>query len=90
VDILKIEVKVIPGARKRGIHLEQGRLKIKLLSKPIDGKANEELIDVLSDFLGVKRREVLILSGQKDTRKILSIPIDNEQFMQLFSAEGMV
>jgi uncharacterized protein len=89
VDILKIEVKVIPGARKRGIHLEEGRLKVKLLSKPIDGKANEELIDVLSDFLGVKRREILILSGKKDTRKIVSIPIDNEQLTQHFGAEGM-
>ena len=73
---MNIEVKVIPGARKRSISLEGPCLKVKLLSKPIKGKANEELVEYLADTFRLKRREVVIVAGERDTRKIVSIPLD--------------
>ena len=73
---MNLEVKVIPGAHKRAISLEGSLLKVKLLSKPMKGKANEELIEYLADTFRLKRREVVIVAGERDTRKIVSIPLD--------------
>ena len=73
---MNIEVKVIAGARKRGISLEGSLLKVKLLSKPLKGKANEELVEYLADTFRLKRRDVAIVAGERDTRKLVSIPLD--------------
>ncbi|OPY63726.1 MAG: hypothetical protein A4E57_03736 [Syntrophorhabdaceae bacterium PtaU1.Bin034] len=84
---MNIEVKVIAGARKREMKLEGSRLKVKLISKPIKGKANEELIEFISDTFKVKRREITIVSGEKDTRKIISVPIQEEALRQVIEGQ---
>jgi uncharacterized protein (TIGR00251 family) len=83
---VNIEVKVIAGARKREIRLEGARLKVKLISKPVQGRANEELLDLLADAFGVKRRDLRIIAGEKDTRKVVSIPISEEGFTQVMES----
>ena len=82
---MNIEVKVIAGARKRAIMLEGSLLKVKILSKPLKGKANEELIEYISDTLGIKRKDVAIVSGQRDTRKVISIPVDEETLRRVLA-----
>jgi uncharacterized protein len=73
---VNIEVKVIAGARKRGISLEGSLLKVKILSKPLKGKANEELVEYIADTFRLKRRDVAIVAGERDTRKLVSLPLD--------------
>jgi len=82
---VNIEVKVIAGARKRAIMLEGSLLKVKILSKPLKGKANEELIEYISDTLGIKRKDVAIVAGQRDTRKVISIPVDEETLRRVLA-----
>jgi uncharacterized protein len=84
---VNIEVKVIAGARKRELRLEGSRLKAKLMAKPIQGKANEELIELIADTFGVKKREVQIVAGEKDTRKVLSIPVNEDRFRQIMNRD---
>ncbi len=58
-------VRVHPGARKSGItgiHAEA--LKISLSTPPVDGRANEALIEFVAKWLGVTRAAVVIVSGQ--------------------------
>ena len=76
---MKIEVRVVPGAKKREIRREGPLLKVRLTSRPVEGRANEELVLVLAEALGLKKREVTIVTGQKDRRKIISIPLTDEQ-----------
>ncbi len=76
---MNLDVKVIAGARKRAIALEGTLLKVKLLSKPLKGKANEELVEYVAESLGLKRRDVVIVAGERDTRKVVSIPMDIEK-----------
>jgi len=84
---VNIEVKVIAGARKRAIMLEGSLLKVKILSKPLKGKANEELIEYISDTLGIKRKDVAIVAGQRDTRKVISIPVDEQTLRRVLAGE---
>ena len=53
-----------PGARRNGIVGEAGgALKIAVTAPPDKGKANQALIDVLREALGVKSSQIQLLSG---------------------------
>ncbi len=74
---MNIEIKVIANAKKRELVREGSLFKVKLISMPRDGKANEELIEFLSDIFGVRKSEIKILRGEKDRHKVVYIPVDN-------------
>ena len=84
---MKIAVKVIAGAKKRELRLEGSGLKAKLIAKPVQGKANEELIDLFAETFGLKRRDIEIVAGEKDTRKIVSLPIDEGRLKQIMEGD---
>jgi uncharacterized protein len=48
-------------------------LKIALSAPPIDGRANQELIDYFADILDVSRSRVEIASGQQSRNKVLRV-----------------
>jgi|APFre7841882654_1041346.scaffolds.fasta_scaffold74268_3 uncharacterized protein YggU (UPF0235/DUF167 family) len=80
---MNLEVHVIPGARKQEIRREGSLLKVRLLSRPIEGRANEELIALLATRLGLKKREIAIMMGERDRRKVVSLPLTDEQVRAL-------
>lgn len=85
---MNIDVKVIAGARKRVISLEGSVLKVKILSKPQKGKANEELIEYIADTFDLKRRDVSIIAGERDTRKVVSLPLDVDGVRRVLDEKG--
>lgn len=75
---LVIEVKVIPGSKKQSFELDkQGTIKCLLKSQPEKGKANEELIKLLSKSLGTTQDALKIITGQTGRKKLVKINIDN-------------
>ena len=56
---------------------------MRLLSRPIEGRANEELIALLANKLGLKKREIAIMMGERDRRKVVSLPLTDEQVRAL-------
>jgi uncharacterized protein len=82
---MNIEIKVITRARKKEIRREGDGLKVKLISLPRDGKANEELTGYLADFFGVRRGDVRIVKGEKDKRKVVSILLSESEYERRMS-----
>jgi uncharacterized protein (TIGR00251 family) len=69
-----VEVHVVPRAAKSAvIGLHDGRLKVALAAPPVDGAANEELIAFFAAALGIPRRAVELLRGEKSRQKTLAI-----------------
>jgi uncharacterized protein (TIGR00251 family) len=69
-----VEVHVVPRAAKSAvIGLHDGRLKVALRAPPVDGAANQELIGFFVGALGVPRRAVELLRGEKSRQKTLAI-----------------
>lgn len=69
-----LEFKVIPNAKNQGIEQDSaGRLKCRIKSSPEGGKANEELIRLLSKKLGVACDFIKILRGATSRNKIIKI-----------------
>lgn len=74
-----IEVRVITNAKKKELKFEGDSLKVKITALPKEGRANTDLIEYLADFFGVKRSEVKIIKGEKEKRKLISLPLEEEQ-----------
>jgi uncharacterized protein (TIGR00251 family) len=71
---VELNVRVIPRARKTEISGERdGALVVRIAAPPVDGAANEALIEFFSDALRVPRRAVQIVSGERGRQKRLAI-----------------
>jgi len=69
-----VDVRVIPrSSRAEVAGMISGRVKIKLTSAPVDDKANEELVDFLSDILNKQKSYIQIIRGAKSRDKTLKI-----------------
>jgi len=67
-------VRVVPRAKRNGVQgVHDGALKVALTSPPVDGAANEAHARFLSDLLGVPRRSVVLVRGERSRTKTLRI-----------------
>jgi len=72
--LLNLKIHIQPGARKNEIvGLHGDAIKIKIKAPPVDGRANEELIDFLAKHYGVPKRSVQIVSGHTSRQKTVKI-----------------
>ncbi|MEK6673534.1 MAG: DUF167 domain-containing protein [Nitrospirota bacterium] len=73
-DSITINVRVQPRSSKKGISGVSGEtLKVRLTSPPVDNAANEQLIELLSEELGVKKSAISIIRGQSSRDKVVEI-----------------
>jgi len=68
-----ISVRVIPRSSKNSLAWEQGKLKVRLTSPPIDGAANEALVALLAEELGLPKRQITIVRGANGRQKTVEI-----------------
>jgi hypothetical protein len=69
-----LNVRVIPNAKKSQIMEQKGTsLRVRVAAPDREGKANAKLIEILTEYFGVKRRDVVILRGGKHREKVVEI-----------------
>jgi hypothetical protein len=69
-----IEVKVKPSSRVSCLEsLADGTWYTQLKSRPVDGKANMELVALVAKHFGVPKGSVTIKTGTKGRRKLVII-----------------
>lgn len=69
-----VQIRVIPRAGRTAIAGRRGEsVLVRLAAAPVDGAANEALIDLLSDTLDVPRRQITIASGHRSRDKRVEI-----------------
>lgn len=73
-DGCTLAVRVHPGAKRNGIAgIHDGALKVSLQAPPSDGRANDALIALLAERLGIPRARVSLLGGAMSRSKTLRI-----------------
>jgi uncharacterized protein (TIGR00251 family) len=73
-DGITIQVKVQPRSSKKGLDSVAGEtVKVYLTSPPAEGAANEQLIEVLSEELRVKKSAIRIIRGLSSRHKVVEI-----------------
>ena len=69
-----LPVRAVPRASKNEIQGVHGNaLKVRLQAPPVEGKANQALIRVLSDALDIPRSQLSIASGETSRNKSVLI-----------------
>ena len=71
---IRIAVKAVPGSRRDQIvGLLGDRLKVKVAAAPEDGKANAAICALLAASLGVRVRDVNLVSGHANAEKVIGV-----------------
>lgn len=77
---MKISIHVNPNSSLDKIEIKAEIFYITIRSKPIDGAANDYLINYLSKYFGIPRNKIQIVSGKTSKNKIVHIEIDEKEF----------
>jgi uncharacterized protein len=73
-DAATFAVRVTPRAKRNAVVGTHGdALKVCVTAPPEDGRANDALIEVLADWLNVKRRQIEIISGATSRNKVVRV-----------------
>ena len=70
----RLALRVTPGARSEGIELGEGRVLMKVRAKPQDGAANEAVLRLLAEALGVATSRLRLLRGATGRDKLVQLP----------------
>ena len=71
---VRFPVRVQPRAARSGVAGLHGEaLRVRLSAPPVDGAANEELVELLAERLGVPRRDVSIVGGAASRSKLVEV-----------------
>jgi uncharacterized protein (TIGR00251 family) len=69
-----LELKTIPNApRDESAGWLGDALKVKVHAPALEGRANDALLEFLADKLGVHRRDVTLVRGDKSRHKVVRI-----------------
>ena len=72
---MKLSLRVQPGAKRSALlaRLASGEWKVAVAAPPVEGKANEAVIELVSELLGVKRRQVTVARGTSSRFKTVEV-----------------
>lgn len=69
-----IAIQVVPRARRSEVAGPQGdRLKVRVAAPPVEGAANEALLAFLAQALGLRKRDLELVAGERGRRKLVRI-----------------
>ncbi len=70
----RIAVQAHPGAKRNEVlRLQDGVWHLKIAAPPLEGKANKELLEFLSDILDISKSRLSIDKGATSQRKLISL-----------------
>lgn len=74
-----ISVKVIPQSKKRSVEdfilNDNGEysLKVRVTAPALDGKANEAVIETMSNYFKVRKSDIEIIKGHTNRQKLIKV-----------------
>ena len=73
-DAVVLTVHVVPRAARNAVQgLHGDALKVRLQAPPVEGRANQALIEFFSDSLKIPRRQIALLAGAGSRHKRVAI-----------------
>jgi uncharacterized protein (TIGR00251 family) len=74
MSVAILTIRVTPRAKRNAVaRAAAGQWKVFVTAPPEDGRANEAVLELLADQLGVRRRQLRLLSGEKSRQKVVAI-----------------
>jgi uncharacterized protein (TIGR00251 family) len=71
---VRFAVRVQPRSSRTGVDGVHGdAIRIRVNAPPVDGAANDAVIEVMAKTLGAARRDITIVSGESSRSKIIEV-----------------
>ena len=75
-----VAVRVHPGATREAVLLlPDGSLDVRLRARPVEGQANARLVELLADRLGLRKRDVVVVSGVRSRQKLVRVGVESAE-----------
>jgi uncharacterized protein YggU (UPF0235/DUF167 family) len=72
---VRVTIRVRPGAGRSAVGGSyDGALVVRVAARAVDGRATEAALTALAAALGVRRREVTLVTGATSRTKVVAIP----------------
>ncbi len=69
-----INIKVIANSKIKKIEkVSENEFKIHLKEKPVEGKANKKLIEILAEHFKCRKSQISIIRGKNSSQKVVSL-----------------
>ena len=72
-DVYKFKIKVVANSKINLIDFCDEYIKIKIMARAVDGKANKAIIEYLSELLKFSKSKISIVNGEKSSIKSIKI-----------------
>jgi hypothetical protein len=70
----RLKLRIVPNARRNEVTGEHGdAVKIKIAAPALEGKANEAVLEFIAEKLGLHRRDITLIAGEKSRDKLIEI-----------------
>lgn len=77
---MTVAVRVHPGASREEVTLlADGSLDVRLRARPVGGRANARLVELLADRLRLRKRDVDVVSGVRSRQKVVRIGLTSAE-----------
>lgn len=76
-----LNIRVIPKASRNLVKKENDRFKVYLTKPAQDGLANNQLIELLAEYLNLKKYQIKIIKGKHTREKVVEID-GNAEFLK--------
>lgn len=71
---MRISIRVTARAKSNEvIHEGENRYRVRVTAPPVEGRANEQVIEVLAEYFHKPKRKIVILKGGSARDKIIDI-----------------
>ena len=72
---MRLALRVQPGARRSALvaRLAGGEWKVAVSAPPVEGRANEAVVELVSGLLGVHRSQVTLVRGTSSRSKLFDV-----------------
>jgi hypothetical protein len=77
-----LNIRVIPKSSKNFIKKENNYFKVYLTKPAQDNLANKQLIELLAEYLNIKKYQIRIIKGEKSRDKLVKIDVCASPFKE--------
>ncbi|MBE7708087.1 MAG: DUF167 domain-containing protein [Cyanobacteria bacterium SIG27] len=72
-DGYKFKIKVVANSKINLIDFNEEYIKVKIMARAVEGKANKAIIEYLSDTLKYPKSKISIVTGEKSSIKTIQV-----------------
>ena len=73
-DGVTVALRVMPRAGRNAVEgVVEGALRVRVAAPPVDGAANKALLGFLASALGIPKRDLAIVTGERERQKRLRV-----------------